>query len=102
MAIPSIEIPFKAVDKKVGEEIYLRECVVCHGKNGEGILYQDSKKGYQYPPLWGNDTYNDGAGMNRVLTAAAFIKNNMPYLQASWENPKLSDEEAFHVCGIYK
>ena len=37
--------------------------------------------------------------MNRVLTAAAFIKNNMPYLQASWENPKLSDEEAFHVAG---
>ena len=96
---PSIEIPFEAVDKKVGEEIYLRECVVCHGKNGEGILYQDSKKGYQYPPLWGNDTYNDGAGMNRVLTAAAFIKNNMPYLQATWENPKLSDEEAYHVAG---
>ena len=37
--------------------------------------------------------------MNRVLTAAAFIKNNMPYLQASWEKPKLSDEEAFHVAG---
>jgi len=37
--------------------------------------------------------------MHRVLTAAAFIKNNMPYLQASWEDPKLSDEEAFHVAG---
>jgi thiosulfate dehydrogenase len=37
--------------------------------------------------------------MNRVLTAAAFIKNNMPYLQANWENPKLTDEEAYHVAG---
>ena len=23
----------------------------------------------------------------------------MPYLQATWESPKLSDEEAFHVAG---
>jgi len=23
----------------------------------------------------------------------------MPYLQANWENPKLSDEEAYHVAG---
>ena len=23
----------------------------------------------------------------------------MPYLQATWENPKLTDEEAFHVAG---
>jgi thiosulfate dehydrogenase len=34
-----------------------------------------------------------------VITAAAFIKNNMPYLQARWDNPKLSDEEAYHVAG---
>ena len=30
--------------------------------------------GYTYPPLWGADTYNDGAGMHRVITAAEFIK----------------------------
>lgn len=94
-----IEVPSFAVDLKKGKSIYNLECVVCHGQNGEGIRYQDIEKGYQYPPIWGSDTYNDGAGMHRVLTAAAFIKNNMPYLQANWENPKLSDDEAYHVAG---
>ena len=96
---PKIEAPTFAVDMEKGKSIYTIECIVCHGQNGEGVRYNDTKKGYQYPPLWGSDTYNDGAGMNRVLTAAAFIKNNMPYLQASWENPKLSDEEAYNVAG---
>ncbi len=96
---PNIEIPTIAVNLKLGASIYKRECVLCHGDEGQGIRYQDKEKGYQYPPLWGKDTFNDGAGMNRVLTAAAFIKNNMPYLQANWENPKLTDEEAYHVAG---
>ena len=96
---PKIDPPQFAVDLEKGKNIYANECIVCHGKNGEGIRHEDADKGYQYPPLWGPDAYNDGAGMYRVLTAAAFIKNNMPYLKANWENTKLSDEEAYHVAG---
>tara|TARA_B100001057_G_scaffold45841_1_gene40902 strand:- start:70 stop:1113 length:1044 start_codon:yes stop_codon:yes gene_type:complete len=96
---PAIKIPDVAVDLKIGSKIYERECLLCHAKNGEGIRYENFEKGYLYPPLWGDDSYNDGAGMHRVITAAAFIKNNMPYLQATWEKPKLTDEEAFHVAG---
>lgn len=96
---PAIKIPEFAVDLEQGKSVYTRECVTCHGSNGEGIRYQEENKGYQYPPLWGKDSYNDGAGMHRVITSAAFIKNNMPYLQANWENPKLTDEEAYHVAG---
>ena len=96
---PAIKIPQVAVDLKIGSKIYERECLLCHAKNGEGIRYENFEKGYLYPPLWGDDSYNDGAGMHRVITAAAFIKNNMPYLQATWEKPKLTDEEAFHVAG---
>ena len=35
--------------------------------------------GYQFPPIWGPDTYNNGAGMARLLSAAAFIKHNIPF-----------------------
>ncbi len=34
--------------------------------------------GYMFPPLWGPDSYNTGAGMARVTLAAGFIKSNMP------------------------
>jgi len=96
---PPIEIPETAVDLNQGKMIYEKECALCHGEKGEGIRYAENRRGYQYPPLWGEDSYNDGAGMHRVLTAAAFIKSNMPYLQADWENPKLTDQEAYHVAG---
>lgn len=95
----TVKIPDSAVDLVQGEIVYQAECVLCHRENGQGIRHSDPSKGYQYPPLWGDDSYNDGAGMNRVLTAAAFIKGNMPFGQATWDNPKLTDEEAFHVAG---
>ena len=94
-----IKIPETAVDLNQGKMVYEKECALCHGEKGEGIPYAENRRGYQYPPLWGEDSYNDGAGMHRVLTAAAFIKSNMPYLQAKWDAPKLTDEEAFHVAG---
>jgi thiosulfate dehydrogenase len=33
----------------------------------------------QYPPLWGEDSFNDGAGMGRMYTSAGFIRESMPY-----------------------
>lgn len=95
----SINIPNKAVDMDNGKIVYDQECVLCHGNNGQGVRHMDASKGYLYPPLWGDDSYNDGAGMNRVLTAAEFIKSNMPFGQATWDNPKLTDEEAYNVAG---
>ena len=95
---PQIQIPNVAVDLEKGNQVYKKECVICHGENGAGILSADGKS-YTYPPLWGPDSFNDGAGMNRVITSAEFIKSNMPYLQATWDNPKLTDEEAYHVAG---
>jgi len=95
---PSITPIPEAADLTKGKLIYERECLVCHGEGGQGVWLADSTKGYQYPPLWGGDTYNHGAGMNRVLTAAAFIKGNMPFGQAQAGQPKLSDEEAIHVA----
>ncbi|WP_149302858.1 c-type cytochrome [Pareuzebyella sediminis] len=96
---PKLKIPHRQVDLQQGKIIYDRECMVCHGANGQGVLSTDASKGYQYPPLWGKDSYNNGAGMHRVITAAEFIKSNMPFGQATWQRPKLTDEEAFDVAG---
>lgn len=92
-----VELPNKKADLIAGKAVYETNCVTCHASNGQGIRPNETSL-YQYPPLWGSDTYNDGAGMNRVITAAEFIKGNMPYLQATWDNPVLTDEEAYNVA----
>ncbi|MEP2281546.1 c-type cytochrome [Maribacter sp.] len=96
---PKIKVPAVAVNLEKGRQVYQKECVICHGENGAGVLNAIDGKSYTYPPLWGPDSFNDGAGMHRVITSAEFIKSNMPYLQATWDNPKLTDEEAYHVAG---
>lgn len=48
-----------------------------------------------FPPLWGPDSFNDGAGMGRVLTAARFIKARMPL-----GKPDLTDDDAFDVAAF--
>lgn len=94
-----LEIPDLAVDLNKGKAIFTKHCTECHKEDGQGVKFDDFKDGYQYPPLWGDDTYNDGAGMHRVLTSAQFIKANMPYLLASVDKPVLTDKEAYDVAG---
>lgn len=95
----NLELPEEAVDLERGKAIYTKECAVCHQENGQGLAAADPEEGWLYPPLWGEDSYNDGAGMHRVITAAEFIKGNMPFGTATWKEPKLTDEEAYHVAG---
>ena len=59
-----------------GKDVYKNSCAVCHGTHGEGIKRADGS--YLFPPLWGNDSYNIGAGIAKTYTAAAFAKNVMP------------------------
>lgn len=88
--------PDRMADRQNGETVYVRECSACHGKDGQGQKLNDAGA-YVYPPLWGNGSFNDGAGMHRLLTAAAFIKGNMPYGVAV-NQPKLTDDEAYDVA----
>ncbi|MGN6436710.1 MAG: c-type cytochrome [Agriterribacter sp.] len=82
-----------------GVLVYKKHCIACHGANGEGMkgVAGNREGGYIYPPLWGADSYNDGAGMSRILTAARFIKGNMPF-GATHSNPVLTDDEAYDVA----
>jgi thiosulfate dehydrogenase len=91
-----IKEPARAADPSRGASVYADVCSVCHGADGVG---QRAPYGavYQIPPLWGPDSYNNGAGMNRVLTAAAYAMHNMPF-GATFTNPVLTDEEAYDVA----
>ncbi|MBD3656707.1 MULTISPECIES: c-type cytochrome [Marinobacter] len=74
-----------------GEKVYQDNCAICHGADGQG-----QKKDGQvvFPALWGDNSYNWGAGMTRIFTAASFIKNNMPLGKPG----SLSDQEAWNVA----
>lgn len=74
-----------------GRDVYENNCAICHGANGEGIKARGE---YAFPPLWGKDSFNWGAGMHRIDTAAGFIKVNMPYGLGG----TLSDQEAWDVA----
>jgi thiosulfate dehydrogenase len=87
--------PERAVDLKAGEQVFKDRCAICHGRDGLGLRASaDGEDGYVFPPLWGPDSFNDGAGMARVLTAARFIKARMPLGE-----PTLNNDEAFDVAG---
>lgn len=92
-----IKLPNRAANLQKGKIIYRNNCASCHQANGQGQKTAD-KTEYIYPPLWGQNSYNNGAGMARLITAAEFIKANMPF-GVDENHPLLSDEEVFDVAG---
>ena len=81
-----------------GKKIYAEQCAVCHGQDGEGLKLADGR--LIYPPLWGDQSFNIGAGMARTYTAAAFVKRNMPvglHEKFPLGQGGLSDQEAVDV-----
>lgn len=88
----------RAANPEHGKTIYIEKCQSCHQTNGEGLLSLDGKE-YSYPPLWGNNSYNDGAGLFRISNFAKYVKFNMP-LGATYQLPILSDEEAWDIAAF--
>jgi len=88
----------RAANPDKGSIVYEKKCVSCHGANGEGKPNENG--GYVYPPLWGPHSYNIGAGLYRLSRFAGYVKANMPFLQATYKNPILSDEEAWDVAAF--
>jgi len=89
----------RAADPARGKSVYAMACTQCHYGNGEGIPRTglEARGGYWVPPLWGPNTFNDGAGMNRLITIANFLHYNMPH-GADYRNPQLSVEDAWDVA----
>jgi len=93
---PAFKGPNRAADLKAGQQVFSDRCAICHGKDGAGLLTTANPlHGYVFPPLWGPDSFNDGAGMHRVLTAAKFIKARMPLGKADLTDDQTLDVAAF-------
>ena len=83
-----VKLPELKGDAARGKEIYVKaQCDFCHGQDGAGIPPV-------MPPLWGRNSFNDGAGMNNPSKMAAYVFHNMPQ-----NNPgSLTPQEAFDVA----
>lgn len=99
LGTPKYEGPNRKADVKIGGEAYNRFCMSCHDDDGNG--YQSMSAGasgsHVVPALWGANSYNNGAGMNRLLTTAAFIHSNMP-LGTPWNRPAITNEDAYDIA----
>ena len=79
-------------DHARGAKVYAQNCALCHGADGQGRKDESGK--LRFPPLWGPEAYNWGAGMSRIDTAAGFIKANMPLGKPY----SLSDQDAWDAA----
>jgi thiosulfate dehydrogenase len=86
------QIPIARLDPHKGEALFTERCAACHGVDGQGILVGDRRPA----PLWGPDSWNDGAGAARVYTLAGIIRYTMPYVTPG----SLTDEEAQQVAAF--
>ncbi|HEU4989740.1 MAG TPA: c-type cytochrome [Gemmatimonadaceae bacterium] len=88
---PALPRPAEAPDYARGGRVFAQRCALCHGTDGQGQRAADAQV---FPPLWGPNSYNWGAGMAGIDKAAGFIKANMPLGLGG----TLSDQEAWDVA----
>ncbi|MEQ1824324.1 MAG: c-type cytochrome [Pirellula sp.] len=70
-----------------GAALYSARCAECHQKDGLGD--QDN------PPVWGERSCNDGAGLSSVDNLAAWLKVAMPL-----DKTDLTDQQALDVAAF--
>ncbi|TWU66660.1 Cytochrome c [Crateriforma conspicua] len=74
-----------AANLERGETLYADHCAYCHGQAGEG--------GDDGPPVWGDESYNDGAGLARNAKLASWLKVAMPL-----DDPYLTEQQSLDVA----
>jgi len=77
-----------------GKEIFNGKCSICHGSDGQGVKKSDGS--YEYPPLWGYNSYNKGASLYKQRKLARFIRANMPL----GNEFSLSEQEAWDLSSF--
>ena len=93
-----IEFLDRLADSLRGQLLYVAKCKLCHSQNGEGLILPGATE-YLYPPLWGKNSFNQGAGLYRVSNMAKYIHANMPF-GARYDSTLLSIEEAWDIAAF--
>lgn len=88
----------RAANPDSGRLVFINKCQSCHGENGEGLPMPEGNN-KRYPPLWGDKSYNEAAGLYRISNFAGYVKANMPF-GANYDNPLLTDAEAWDVAAF--
>lgn len=83
--VPKLKIDIASADTARGATLYEEHCALCHGENGEGD--EDN------PPVWGDQSYNDGAGLARNDKLGAWLKVAMPL-----DDPILTEQQALDIA----
>jgi thiosulfate dehydrogenase len=101
---PLLPLPTVASDSKHGATVFAAPCAVCHQADGQGTRWgtEEAAQGhrYQVPSLWGSDSYNEGSGMARPITAAGSIRANMPR-DIEYDHRVLDTQDAFDVAVFF-
>lgn len=69
---------------KSGQKLYDSKCASCHGIEGQGVS--------TFPPVWGSNSYNTGAGLSKLDKMSTWLKHNMPL-----GNANLTVQEAVDI-----
>lgn len=88
---PKLPAPALKADYARGAQVYAQHCALCHGPGGQGQSHDGRTV---FPPLWGPNSFNWGAGMHDIRNAAGFIKANMPLGLGG----TLTDQQAWDVA----
>lgn len=86
-AIPQLKVDIAQADTQRGKRIYSDRCATCHAENGEGNK--------ENPPVWGAQSFNDGAGLANVAQLASWLKVAMPLDEADLTPQEALDLAAF-------
>jgi len=89
----------RAADPMHGKALFESKCQACHGADAAGQRQPDFAVGggYLFPPLAGDDTYDNAGHMFAVPLLARYIAASMP-LGASHDKPQLTAAEALDIA----
>lgn len=86
-ALKALLVKSDQSDIKRGASLFASRCAECHQADGEGD--KDN------PPVWGNQSFNDGAGLSTVDNLAAWLKVAMPL-----DDTNLTDQQAVDIAAF--